>query len=97
MEHPGLWREAANQAVELELLVLVQGPQVLAQVRLQALNGGRAGEVEDNAGEGTKAEGRQGGQCLAAPEETGIHPVGPPPVESLTHACASRTTVADVV
>jgi hypothetical protein len=37
-KHLGVWVQSPNQVVKLDLLVLAHGPQVLAQVRLQALN-----------------------------------------------------------
>src|SRR5262249_37657060 len=44
--HLGFRREAANEVVELDLLVLAQGPQVLPQVGAQSLDGTGAEEVK---------------------------------------------------
>jgi hypothetical protein len=57
MKHLGGWREVANQVIELDLFILAQGPQVLAQVRLQAFDGLRAREPDDYGGEDTTTEG----------------------------------------
>jgi hypothetical protein len=57
MKHLGAWREPANQAVELDLFVLAQGPQVLAQVRLQAFDGVRAHEPDAHGRKDTTTEG----------------------------------------
>jgi hypothetical protein len=56
MKHLGVWREAANHAVELDLFVVAQGPQVLAQVRLQAFDGLRAQKPDDYGGKDTTTE-----------------------------------------